>query len=575
VITTVSSSQTKLKMIKDPKSFVLGYSLAFLSTIGVLYTYSYLSTFLTSQQHHEEEMVVYEEELPDDDDPAVSEAFLEFFKENWVMKQEGKNKKLDVMLTKLAEPLAMSLGRGFLGNVAISKLREFSCDNDDEESSAHQKKKNLSDSWHIIDEEDEEGMGKEEEMGKEILTSNLRNGVRSLIGFAISQVLGDSQSLLRLMEKMLKNILIRVICANETQRQNALECAKDVFDCFRDKIPISENLLSWIHHAAKSESPGRGFAVSVRGCIIATPDCEIEEVNINQIFIPLSSSGSYRNATTSDLSVVGTKVIVRDSFLIAGSSEESHKEQFEIEAVVMEKPKEISSWLWGSKTTCRVRYVVSNKKPQVVIGADPSSDRARLTILANIPMGPLGKKKARIQLYDTDARAYFVPPKSKDKNPTFEIKLDPVGGTSKDELALVLLVNRFVVRVSSKVRIGLSGATGNWDASYSVKSAEFNRGSFRIPIKLCLDEKRGLRLKVESSIRARFGGTRSPKVKFVGKDSESAMYEVLTNVLSSAIPGLLETVRTQIEHQVRSNVGGREVPLLSWKEIGEYVNNKI
>lgn len=259
--------------------------------------------------------------------------------------------------------------------------------------------------------------------------------------------------------------------------------------------------------------------------------------------------------------------------MIAGSSEEDHKEQFEIDAIVLEPPKETSSWLWGSKTTCRVRYVMP-QKPEVVLGADPSSDRARLTILASIPLGPLGNKKTRIQLYETDVRA-FVVSRAK-KSPAFEIKVDSTcGSCNEDELALILILNSFVIRVSSKVRIALSGATGNWDASYNLNSAELNRGSIRIPIKLCLDEKSGLRLKIGSSMRVRFGDTRCPKLEFIGNDSDSSMYEVLTNVIASAMPKVLENVRSEIEQKARATLSGREIPLLSWSQIGVFVNKNV
>ena len=215
-----------------------------------------------------------------------------------------------------------------------------------------------------------------------------------------------------------------------------------------------------------------------------------------------------------------------------------------------------------------------SEKPQVVLGADPSSDRARFTILACIPLGPLGKKKTRIQLYETDVRA-FVEPCSKE-SPVFELKVDSTcNHCSEDEIALVLILNRCVVRLSSKVRITLSGATGNWDASYNVSSAELNRGSIRIPIKLCLDEKSGLRLKVGSSIRVCFGNTQCPNLKFIGKDSDSAMYEVLTNVIASAIPRVLESARSKLEQQAQAALSGREVPLVSWNQIETFVKNRI
>lgn len=103
----------------------------------------------------------------------------------------------------------------------------------------------------------------------------------------------------------MKNTLIRLICADETQRQKALEFTRDSIDCFNGKIPISNHILDCIRHAASSKSPGRGFALTVRGCVIATPDSEVEEVNIDQISI--LSNGTYHKAKTSDL-IVGTNV---------------------------------------------------------------------------------------------------------------------------------------------------------------------------------------------------------------------------------------------------------------------------
>ena len=187
------------------------------------------------------------------------------------------------MLTKkLREPLSTSLS-----NIALTKLQTHTRKSDCIPS-------NMSDSWHIIDDDEE----KDDEKREEHLTSDLEKGVRCVIGFAVSQVLGDV-SFVHLAERVLKNTLIRLICADETQRQKALECVRDAFDTFQDKIPISDHLLDCLHHAADSKSPGKGFALTIRGCVIATPDSEVEEVNINQISI--LSNGTYRNATTTDL----------------------------------------------------------------------------------------------------------------------------------------------------------------------------------------------------------------------------------------------------------------------------------
>ena len=143
---------------------------------------------------------------------------------------------------------------------------------------------------------------------------------------------------------------------------------------------------------------------------------------------------------------------------MVSSTDEIHKKQFEIDAIVKAVPKETSSWLWGSKTTCLVRFIVSDN-PKVLIGADPTSDRARLTLFANIPMGPLGNKKARIQLYDTDARIFFTSCDDNDDGDMdpFHLKLDPsVTYKNEGELPLILVLNRFVLRVSTNVRIAIS-----------------------------------------------------------------------------------------------------------------------
>ena len=49
-----------------------------------------------------------------------------------------------------------------------------------------------------------------------------------------------------------------------------------------------------------------------------------------------------------------------------------------------------SSWLWGSKTTCRVRYVVS-EKPQVVLGADQAQIELASRYLYSF--GSVGKER--------------------------------------------------------------------------------------------------------------------------------------------------------------------------------------
>lgn len=388
--------------MKDVRSFVAGFTIAFVTSFTALYTYSYFFPVRDEREKSKKDDNTYkekEESFRDEEEKLVFEALLAFWENNFVKKLKKKDKKLETLTKKIKEPLSTSLGESLLANIALTKLREYKKDD------------GMSDSWHIIDDEEEQ----DEEKREDHLTSDLKKGVRSVIGFAVSQLLGDV-SFVRLAERIFKNTLIRLICADENQRQTALECVRDACDSFQDKISISDHLMDCIHHAADSKSPGKGFALTIRGCVIATPDSEIEEVNINQILI--LSNGTYRNATTTDL-VVGknvrhfvrnsqrtrnnehthTQVRIRDSFLVAGSSEEDHKEQFEIDAIVMEAPKETSSWLWGSKTTCRVRYDVVSEKPQVVSGADPSSDRARFTILACIPLGPLGNKKTRIQLY--------------------------------------------------------------------------------------------------------------------------------------------------------------------------------
>ena len=181
--------------MKTTRSFVVGFTISFITTISALYTYSYFFRVPKRQLEEDEEEFTEDtnKEFRRGEEKLVTEALLSFWEDNWIKKQsDNSNKKIEMLVKKFKEPVSTSLGRNLLGNIALTKLRELSYTNGDKDDMSLNV--SLSDSWHIIDEEKEEE--KEVKEGTR-LTSDFRNGVRSAIGFAVSQIFGESLSLVR------------------------------------------------------------------------------------------------------------------------------------------------------------------------------------------------------------------------------------------------------------------------------------------------------------------------------------------------------------------------------------------
>eukprot|EP00940_MAST-03C_sp_MAST-3C-sp2_P000015 g15.t1 len=505
-----------------------------------------------------------------------------------IVKKRGKmkgmsSKEVDRLVgtirSSIATTLGMTCGRALLRRLKLSlNVPE---ENRDASEKTGSESKELSSSWHVVEEEKKKnrsadaadaaaGDGGRKSTEKTARTSavpskrfcdQLQN-----VSVGIVSLLLRNDAPFDIIRENISRIFLWFAYSGREDRRRMILSLRDAVrvlsaSSLRHQIPLLRQddfmaKLNDLIERAASIDVIHALSAVLNGEMVM-PNAQVDEVELIHVFSP-----DNRKAIQFADCKVGVPVLVRCELL---------GDDHMMSAVVSETAKRTSSFWSGTKETCKVRFL--SGAPDVLVGADPKAEKAKLTVLATIPL-PFGKRKARIQVSkmrthigiertdifggDGEGVCMYVDP------------LNALGASTLSddnlEMSVVFGINGVLARASALVRLVTSGfvSSSKWDATYNIKNAEFRGGRLRVPIRMYVCEKTGIRVRVDPRVSMTFTESSGPDFEFVGSEAEAKQYRALTSLASTMTPRVMDQFRGAAGDSVRKAIGGKDICLLPW-----------